>query len=78
MVWLDACQNGFTAPIILNLVKHYHMKIISKLFFRMRTLKVNVYGGDFLFQQDNATPHTHKESLAWCEESFVQFIGSHR
>ena len=40
----------------------------------MRYRKVN----DFIYQQDNATPHTHKKSLAWCEENFWYVIGNDR
>ena len=37
-----------------------------------------IRGKDYIFQQDNATPHTHHESLAWCEANFKQFISTDR
>ncbi len=31
-----------------------------------------------IYQQGNVTPHTHQESLAWCEENFMYFIDNHK
>ena len=33
-----------------------------------------VFGNDWTFQQDGATPHTHAKSQAWCAERFPSFI----
>ncbi|CAF4224181.1 unnamed protein product, partial [Rotaria magnacalcarata] len=31
-------------------------------------------GDEFIYQQDNATPHKHKDSIAWIKKNFPRFI----
>ncbi|CAF4754971.1 unnamed protein product, partial [Rotaria socialis] len=33
-----------------------------------------LFGNDWIFQQDNATPHTHILTQQWCQEHFPTFI----
>lgn len=59
-------------------MRSYHTRIILKLFFHMHTLKVNGFVDEgFIYQQDNATSHTHKKPLTWYEENFMQLINNH-
>ncbi|CAF4311844.1 unnamed protein product, partial [Rotaria magnacalcarata] len=31
-------------------------------------------GDNFIYRQDNATPHRHKDSIAWIKKNFPRFI----
>ena len=35
-------------------------------------------GDDFIYQQDNARPHIHKNSLSWIKGNFSQFIDQNK
>jgi len=79
MIWLGACQNGLTAPIIFKPGETLsHKNYIEVVLPHAKSEGERLLGDDFIFQQDNATPHTHKESLEWCEENFTQFFGKYR
>src|SRR5689334_22343671 len=68
MVRLGASKNGLTSPIIFTpwetlLRKNYIEVVLS----HAQSEGSRLLDDDFIFQQDNATSHTHDESLAWCE-----------
>jgi hypothetical protein len=55
-----------------------HQNYIEVVLPHAKSEDERLLGDDFIYQQANATPHTHKKSLAWCEESFVKFINNER
>jgi hypothetical protein len=77
MVWLGASKNGLTRPIIFKpgetLTHENYIKIVLP---HAKAEGRRLLGDDFIYQQDNATPHTHKESLAWCEKNFSRFMNN--
>ncbi|CAF2837225.1 unnamed protein product [Rotaria sp. Silwood2] len=79
MVWLGASKNGLTSPIIFTPGETLsHKNYIEVVLPHAQSEGSRLLDDDFIFQQDNATPHIHNESLAWCEENFAQFINNRR
>ncbi|CAF1428140.1 unnamed protein product, partial [Rotaria sp. Silwood1] len=79
MVWLGASKNGLTSPIIFEPGETLsHKNYIEVLLPHAQSEGERLLGEDFIYQQDNATPHVHRKSLAWCEANFNQFIGNHK
>ncbi|CAF1280271.1 unnamed protein product [Rotaria sp. Silwood1] len=75
LVWLGASRNGLTTPIIFKpgeTLKHinYIKVVLPHALAEGRRL----LGDDFIYQQDNATPHTHKKSITWIKKNFKRFI----
>ncbi|CAF4266000.1 unnamed protein product, partial [Rotaria magnacalcarata] len=75
MVWLGACKEGVTTPITFKpgetlTHKNYIDIVLPHAFAEGQRL----LGEDFIYQQDNATPHTHKDSLTWIRNNFSRFI----
>jgi hypothetical protein len=77
MIWLGASKNGLTAPIIFEpgetLKNENYIKVVLP---HALSEGRRLLGDDFIYQQDGATPHTHKDSQAWCASSFPRFIDS--
>ncbi|CAF4275549.1 unnamed protein product, partial [Rotaria magnacalcarata] len=64
MVWLGACKEGLTTPIIFKPGETLtHKNYIDIVLPHVLTEGQRLLGEDFIYQQDNATPHTHKDSL---------------
>ncbi|CAF2096163.1 unnamed protein product [Rotaria magnacalcarata] len=64
MVWLGACKEGLTAPIIFKPGDTLtHKNYIDIVLPHALAEGQRLLGEDFIYQQDNATPHTHKDSL---------------
>ena len=79
MVWLGASKHGLTSPIIFKPRETLsHINYINVVLPHAQSEGVRLLGDYFIFQQDNATPHTHHASLQWCEENFTDFIESHK
>ncbi|CAF2648445.1 unnamed protein product [Rotaria sp. Silwood2] len=77
MVWLGASKNGLTSPIIFTPGETLsHKNYFEVILPHAQSEGSRLLDDDFIFQQDNATPHIHDKSLAWCEENFAQFISN--
>ena len=74
MVWLGACSKGLTPLVILDKGKVNHERYIKEVLSVAFRYGNKVFGNDWTFQQDGATPHTHHLSQEWCEENFPSFI----
>ena len=77
MIWLGASYKDLTAPIIFEpgetlKNKNYIGVVLPHALSEGRRL----LGNYFIYQQDGATPHTHKDSQAWCARNFPRFIDS--
>ncbi|CAF4957938.1 unnamed protein product, partial [Rotaria socialis] len=75
MVWLGACKEGLTTPIIFKPGETLtHKNYIDIVLPHALAEGQRLLGEDFIYQQDNATPHTHKDSLTWIRNNFSRFI----
>ncbi|CAM2718409.1 unnamed protein product [Rotaria socialis] len=61
MVWLGVCSKGIFP------VGNYVLPVALKYGNEM-------FGNDWIFQQNNATPHTNILTQQWCQEHFPTFI----
>jgi hypothetical protein len=65
MVWLGACKNGLTSPIIFKPGETLsHENYIEVVLPHAQAEGQRPLGDDFIYQQGNVIPHTHKKSLA--------------
>ncbi|CAF4104980.1 unnamed protein product [Rotaria sordida] len=79
MVWLGTSKNGLTSPIIFKPDETLsHKNYIEAILQHAQAEGERLLGDNFIFQQDHATPHTHRETLAWCEENLTFFLDNHR
>ena len=78
MVWLGACSEGFTAPVIFEegtMNADKYIKDVLPIALRDGT---NMLGDRWTYQQDGARPHTHHLSQKWCEDHLPAFIPKDR
>lgn len=79
MVWLGASKNGLTVPLIFKPGETLtHQNYIEVVLPHAKTEGLRLIGDDFIYQQDKATPHTHKDSLSWIKNNFPRFIDQNR
>ena len=79
MVWLGASKHGLTSPIVFKPGETLsHINYINIVLPHAHSEGLRLLGDHFIFQQDNAKPHTHHASLQWCEENFADFISFQR
>ena len=74
MVWLGACFKGITPLVILDSGTVDHDYYIKKVLPVALKYGNKVFGDDWIFQQDGATPHSHHLTQKWCQENFPSFI----
>ena len=74
MVWLGACSKGLTPLVIVDKEKVNHERYIKEVLPVAFRYGNKVFGNDWMFQQDGATPRTHHLSQEWCEENFPSLI----
>ena len=74
MVWLSVCSEG-VAPLVLfekgTFDRHRYIKEVLPVALRYGNSK---FGNNLTFEQDNGTPHTHRETQDWCSQYFSSFI----
>lgn len=72
MVWLGASKHGLTSPVFFEPGETLsHSTYIDVVLPHAQSEGSDLFEDDFIFQQDNVTPHTHHKSLQWCEENFT-------
>ncbi|CAM4744288.1 unnamed protein product [Rotaria magnacalcarata] len=75
MVWLAASKNGLLLPIICEPGETLtHENYIEIVLPHALSEGQRLLGDNFIYQQDNATPHKHKDSIAWIKKNFPRFI----
>ncbi|CAF4497109.1 unnamed protein product [Rotaria socialis] len=75
LVWLATSKNGLSLPIIFEPGETLtHENYIEIVLPHARAEGQRLLGDDFIYQQDNATPHKHKDSIAWIKKNFPRFI----
>ena len=79
MVWAGAYKNGLKSPIIFKPGKTLtHSNYIDVVLPHALAEGQRLLGEDFIYQQDNARPHMHKDSMTWIENNFTRFIDANR
>ncbi len=79
MVWLGACSKSVT-PLIIILDKDTvdHDRYIKEVLPVALKYGNKIFGDDWTFQQDGATPHTHYFTQQWCHDNLPAFIDKDR
>ncbi|CAF4630188.1 unnamed protein product [Rotaria magnacalcarata] len=78
VVWLGACSKGVTPLVILNEGIVNHAVYIEKVLPDALKYGNQVFGSDWVFQQDGAKSHSHHLTQQWCRDNFPSFIGKGR
>ncbi|CAF2085100.1 unnamed protein product, partial [Rotaria magnacalcarata] len=68
------CSEGVTRLVILDNGTVNHQQYIDEVLPVALKYGNNVFGDDWMFQQDSAKPHTHKLSQEWCNDHFPELI----
>ncbi|CAF1310759.1 unnamed protein product [Rotaria sp. Silwood1] len=74
MVWLGACAEGLTVPVIFEDGTMDAQKYIKEVLPIALKSGKKMLGNNWTYQQDGATPHTHRLSQKWCADHFPEFI----
>ena len=74
MVWLGVCSKGISPLVILSTESMNHERYIKDVLPVPLKYGNGTFGNDWIFQQDNATPHTHILTEQWCHDHFPMFI----
>ena len=74
MVWLAVCSKGVSPLVIFGNESVNHERYIQTVLPVALKYGNQTFGNDWIFQQDNATPHTHKLTQKWCKDNFPAFI----
>ncbi|CAF1131772.1 unnamed protein product [Rotaria magnacalcarata] len=78
MVWLGACSKGVTPLVILDEGTVDHAVYIEKVLLVALKYGNQVFGSDWVFQQDGAKPRSHHLTQQWCRDNFPSFISKDR
>jgi hypothetical protein len=65
MVWLGACSKGLTPLVILDKRTVDHKRYIRDVLSVHVKYENDVFGGDWIFQQESATSHTQALIQQW-------------
>ncbi|CAF3639840.1 unnamed protein product [Rotaria socialis] len=78
MVWLGACVEGLTTPVILENGTIDAEVYINDVLPIALKCGDKMLGSDWTYQQDGARPYTHRLTQEWCVENFPDFISKER
>ena len=78
MVWMAASSKGGITVHVIKEATLKHTGYLRQCLPRARALGRKEFGRRWWFQQDNATPHTHKKCQAWCREKLPKFFDKAR
>ncbi|CAM4965267.1 unnamed protein product [Rotaria socialis] len=74
MVWLGVCSKGVSPLIFFEKGTVDHDRYIKEVLPVALKFGNDMFGNDWIFQQDGAKPHTHAKSQEWCTKNFPSFI----
>ena len=74
MVWLGVCSKSVTSLVILDEGTVDHTVYIKKMLPVALKYGNQVFGSEWLFQQDGARPHSHHLTQEWCRDNFPSFL----
>lgn len=78
MVWLAACSKGYSRVVIVpngTLDSDYYVKNFLPV---AKKYGDKLFGNDWTYQQDGATPHTAAASMEWCRTNLPGIIDKDR
>ena len=78
MVWLGACSKAVMPLVTLNEGTIDHTVCIETVFSVTLKYGNQVFGNDWVFQQDAARLHLHRLTEQWCPDSFPSSIDKDR
>ncbi|CAF1503468.1 unnamed protein product [Adineta ricciae] len=78
MMWLGACAEGLTVPVIMKDGTMDAERYISDVLPIALKSSNKMLENSWTYQQDGATPHTHYSSQKWCADHFPHFISKER
>ena len=78
MVWLGACSKDVTTLVILNEGTVDHTIYIEAVLPVALKYGNQVFGSDWIFQQDDARPHSHHLTEQWYRDNFASSIDEDR
>jgi hypothetical protein len=79
IVWLGVCYRDVTKPIIFEPHETLtQVNYIDDVLPLALSEGKRLIGDTFIFQQDNARPHTARSSQMWCAQHLPDFIDSKR
>lgn len=74
MVWLGVCSKGVSPLVIFENGTVDHDRYIKEVLPVALKYGNAMFGNDWTFQQDGATPHNHAKTQEWCANKFPCFI----
>jgi hypothetical protein len=74
MVWLGVCSKGVSPIVIFEKGTLDHDRYIRDVLPVALRYGNQVFGSQWMFQQDGAMPHAHRETQEWCANNFPAFI----
>ncbi|CAF4596493.1 unnamed protein product, partial [Rotaria socialis] len=74
MIWLRVCSKGVSPLIFFEKGTVDHDRYIKEVLPVALKFGNDMFGNDWIFQQDGAKPHTHAKSQEWCTKNFPSFI----
>ena len=74
MVSLGVCSRGVSPLIIFEKGTVDHTRFINKVLPVALKYGNQMFGDDWVFQQDGTTSHTHRSTQQWCKVNFPTFI----
>ena len=78
MVWLGVCSKGVSPLVVFEKGTVDHDRYIKEVLPVALKFGNDMFGSDWIFQQDSAKPHTHAKSQEWCNNNFPSFIDKNR
>ncbi|CAM4872860.1 unnamed protein product [Rotaria socialis] len=77
MMWLGACAEGLTTPVILENGTMDVEVYINEVLPIALECGNRMLGSDWTYQQNGARPHTHRFTQEWCAENFSGWSVGH-
>ena len=74
MAWLGACSKGISPLVIFEEGTVDHARYIKEVLTVALKYENKVFGNDWTFQKDGATPHIHQLTQQCCQDCFPSFI----
>ena len=74
MVWLGACSKSISPLVIFEEGTVDHARYIKEALSIALKYENKVFGNNWTFQQEGATPHIHHLTQQWYQDLFLSFI----